>query len=599
MGQGYVLEFVFALFEFETRRQLGCRPDSGISADLREDSSYMPTTPVIESVRGLVAQAVESARSGGVLRLETMPDIQLEHPGNPDHGDFATNLPLRLARATRINPLELAQALVDRVPESPLIGQVEAAPPGFINFRLNEIWLQQQVEEVRRAGPSFGNLEMGVGHRVMIEFVSVNPTGPVHVGHTRGAVLGSALANVLEAAGYEVTREYYVNDAGSQMDAFYRSVLTRYREHFGHHAEMPSNGYMGEYIQELAKEIAEAEGERFLNLPEEQAIREIGDLGREKMVALIREDLSRIGVEFDNWFSERTLFDSGEYDQALKQLRDQGYLSQRENAVWFNSTMLGDEKDNVVVRSSGEPTYFASDIAYHHNKFIGRNYETVVNIWGADHQGHVPRVKAAVQGIGIDPSRLTILISQMVTLKRGNEVVRASKRTGDFVTLQELAEEVGRDACRFFFLSRTPSTQMEFDLELAKKESSENPVYYVQYAHARNAGILSLARDRNIDWSKGDVTLLTHPNELDLMRAILRFPELVQQMAHSLEPHHLAHFTMELATAFHGFYENCRVISANPEDGEISLARLKLVESAQIVFRRSLELMGMSVPDRM
>ena len=317
------------------------------------------------------------------------------------------------------------------------------------------------------------------------------------------------------------------------------------------------------------------------------------------MVGLIRDDLSKIGVEFDNWFSERTLYTTGEYDEALNQLRAQGYLSQREDALWFNSTMLGDEKDNVVVRSSGEPTYFASDIAYHHNKFLGRGYDSVVNIWGADHQGHVPRMKAAVEGLGIDPDRLTILIAQMVTLKRGSEVVRASKRTGEFVTLSELADEVGGDACRFFFLSRTPSTQMEFDLELAKRESSENPVYYVQYAHARNAGILSLARERNIDWSKGDVSLLTHPSELALVRSMLQLPELVHQMAKTLEPHHLAHFTMELATAFHGFYENCRVISANPEDADTSLARLKLVESAQIAFRRSLELMGMHAPERM
>ena len=559
----------------------------------------MSTTLVIESVRHLVAQAVETARNDGVVKLETMPDIQVEHPGNPEHGDFATNLPLRLARATRINPLELAQALVARTPESAPIEQVEAAPPGFINFRLRDSWLQQQVEEVARAGSLFGNVDAGAGRRVMVEFVSVNPTGPVHVGHTRGAVLGSALANVLSAAGYDVTREYYVNDAGSQMEAFYRSVLTRYRQQFGQDAEMPSNGYMGDYIFDLAKEVADSEGERFLHLPEAQAIRDIGDLAREKMVGLIREDLSKIGVDFDNWFSERTLFDTGEYDDALNQLRNQGYLSQRDDALWFNSTMLGDEKDNVVVRSSGEPTYFASDIAYHHNKFIGRGYDTVVNIWGADHQGHVPRVKAAIEGLGIDPDRLNILIAQMVTLKRGDEVVRASKRTGEFVTLRELADEVGGDACRFFFLSRTPSTQMEFDLELAKQESSENPVYYVQYAHARNAGILNLARERNIDWSSGDVSLLTHPSELALMRHMLRLPELVQQMAQILEPHHLAHFTMELATAFHGFYENCRVISANPEDADVTLARLKLVESAQIVFRRSLELMGMSAPERM
>ena len=559
----------------------------------------MAAAPLINDIRDLILQAVEAARKDGVMRLETTPDIQVEHPGNPEHGDFATNLPLRLARATRIKPLDLAQELVKRIPESDPVASIETAPPGFINFRLKDSWLQEQVEAVRRAGETYGNIDIGKNRRVMVEFVSVNPTGPVHVGHTRGAVLGSTLANVLEAAGYQVTREYYVNDAGSQMDAFYRSVLARYKQRCGRDASMPPNGYMGDYIADLAQEIADAEGERFLGESEEEALRGIGDLGREKMVGLIREDLSKIGVEFDNWFSERTLYTEGQYDTALNRLREKGYVSRREDALWFNSTMLGDEKDNVIVRSSGEPTYFASDIAYHYNKFLGRGYDSVVNIWGADHQGHVPRMKAAVEGLDIDPDRLTILIAQMVTLKRGSEVVRASKRTGDFVTLRELADEVGSDACRYFFLARTPSTQMEFDLDLAKRESSENPVYYVQYAHARNAGILNLARERNIDWSRGDISLLRDPSELALIRAMLRFPELVQQMSRTLEPHHLPHFTMELAQAFHGFYENCRVISANPEDSDVTLARLKLVESAQIVFRRSLDLMGMNAPERM
>ena len=559
----------------------------------------MAAAPLINDIRDLILQAVEAARKDGVMRLETTPDIQVEHPGNPEHGDFATNLPLRLARATRIKPLDLAQELVKRIPESDPVASIETAPPGFINFRLKDSWLQEQVEAVRRAGETYGNIDIGKNRRVMVEFVSVNPTGPVHVGHTRGAVLGSTLANVLEAAGYQVTREYYVNDAGSQMDAFYRSVLARYKQRCGRDASMPPNGYMGDYIADLAQEIADAEGERFLGESEEEALRGIGDLGREKMVGLIREDLSKIGVEFDNWFSERTLYTEGQYDTALNRLREKGYVSRREDALWFNSTMLGDEKDNVIVRSSGEPTYFASDIAYHYNKFLGRGYDSVVNIWGADHQGHVPRMKAAVEGLDIDPDRLTILIAQMVTLKRGNEVVRASKRTGDFVTLRELADEVGSDACRYFFLARTPSTQMEFDLDLAKRESSENPVYYVQYAHARNAGILNLARERNIDWSRGDISLLRDPSELALIRAMLRFPELVQQISRTLEPHHLPHFTMELAQAFHGFYENCRVISANPEDSDVTLARLKLVESAQIVFRRSLDLMGMNAPERM
>ena len=559
----------------------------------------MATPMVLHTVRELVSQAVQQAQNDGLLQLETTPEIQIERPGKLENGDFATSLPLRLARATRINPLQLAESLVQLIPACDEIEKVVAAHPGFINFYLKDSWAQKQVEEVRQAGNDYGSGELGQGQKMMVEYVSVNPTGPVHVGHARGAVLGSALANILSAAGYRVTQEYYVNDAGTQMQAFYGSVYARYLQSLGQEAEMPANGYAGEYIADLAEEIAESEGTRFIGMNEAQALREMGDIAREKMIDLIRDDLTQIGVGFDNWFSERTLFDQGDYDRALQVLKDKEFLSERENAVWFNSTQLGDDKDNVVIRSSGEPTYFASDIAYHYNKFVVREFQSVVDIWGADHQGHVPRMKSAVAALGIEPERLTVLISQMVTLKRGDEVVRASKRTGDFVTLRELTDEVGADACRYFFLARTPSTQMEFDLELAKQESSENPVYYVQYGHARIASILNSAREQNIDWSAGDVSLLTHPSELSLIRTMLRLPELVEQMARALEPHQLPHYTMELATAFHWFYENCRVISSHEEDAQMNLARLKLVESAQIVFRRSLELMGMSAPERM
>ncbi|MFP6634421.1 MAG: arginine--tRNA ligase [Dehalococcoidia bacterium] len=559
----------------------------------------MATPMVLHTVRELVSQAVLQARSDGLLQLETAPEIQIERPGKLENGDFATSLPLRLARATRINPLQLAESLVQLIPACDEIEKVVAAHPGFINFYLKDSWVQKQLEEVRRAGNDYGTGNLGQGQKMMVEYVSVNPTGPVHVGHARGAVLGSALANILSAAGYRVTQEYYVNDAGTQMQAFYGSVYARYLQSLGQEAAMPANGYAGEYIADLAEEIAESEGTRFIGMDEAQALREMGDIAREKMIDLIRDDLTQIGVGFDNWFSERTLFDQGDYDRALQVLKDKEFLSERENAVWFNSTQLGDDKDNVVIRSSGEPTYFASDIAYHYNKFVVREFQSVVDIWGADHQGHVPRMKSAVAALGIEPERLTVLISQMVTLKRGDEVVRASKRTGDFVTLRELTDEVGADACRYFFLARTPSTQMEFDLELAKQESSENPVYYVQYGHARIASILNSAREQNIDWSAGDVSLLTHPSELSLIRTMLRLPELVEQMARALEPHQLPHYTMELATAFHWFYENCRVISSHEEDAQMNLARLKLVESAQIVFRRSLELMGMSAPERM
>ena len=531
------------------------------------------------------------------------------------------------------NPVKLAEMVVERIPYADALERVETSPPGFVNFYLSDSWVQQQVEAIREAGPEFGNVDAGRGQRVMVEFVSVNPTGPVHVGHARGAVLGSTLANTLRAAGFDVTREYYINDAGNQMDAFYRSVYARYQQGLGQDTEMPANAYVGDYIKAIAQEILDSEGDRFLvrkrglqsghdDEPalEEQALREIGDLAREKMIQVIREDLLQIGVEFENWFTESSLFQNEEYEQAMDLLRRGNYLFERDKATWFNSNLSGgstgsspgssagnsgggadegEDRDSVVVKSTGEPTYFASDIAYHYNKFLKRGFQQVIDIWGADHQGHVSRMKAAVSAMGVDAGALTILISQLVTLKRGSETVRLAKRTGEFVTLRELVDEVGLDACRFFFLARAASTHMEFDLELAKKESSENPVYYVQYAHARNHSILSLAGERGIDWSTGDVALLNDPNELDLIRTMIRLPELVEQAARALEPHHLPHYALELATAFHGFYENCRVISANPEDAQVTLARLKLVDAAQVVFRRCLELMGMNAPEHM
>ena len=573
---------------------------------------------VKDIIHNMVAAAIEQARTEGVLLLEAAPDIQVERPSNPSHGDFATNLPLQLARATRINPVKLAEMLVDRIPYADALERVETSPPGFVNFYLNDSWVQQQVEAIREAGQEFGNVDAGQGQRVMVEFVSVNPTGPVHVGHARGAVLGSTLANTLRAAGYDVTREYYINDAGSQMDSFYRSVYARYQQGLGQDAAMPANAYVGDYIKDIAQEIIDSEGDRLLaksrsGLPDgdpeeqtikEQAIKEIGDLAREKMIEVIREDLIQIGVEFENWFTESSLFQNQEYELAMDLLRSRDYLSEREGATWFNSNLQvgsneGEDRDSVIVKSTGEPTYFASDIAYHYNKFLKRGFHQVIDIWGADHQGHVSRMKAAVSAMGVDAGALTILISQLVTLKRGSETVRLAKRTGEFVTLRELVDEVGLDACRFFFLARAASTHMEFDLELAKKESSENPVYYVQYAHARNHSILSLALERGIDWSTGDVSLLNDPNELNLIRTMIRLPELVEQAARALEPHHLPHYALELATAFHGFYENCRVISANPEDAGLTLARLKLVDAAQVVFRRCLELMGMNAPEHM
>ncbi len=559
----------------------------------------MSTQIVRDLIVEKVSQALERSRREGVLNLDTIPPVAVERPANSEHGDFATSLPLRLARACRIDPMKIAEDLAGFIISGEEVEEAWATPPGFVNFRLRTDWLLKQVDEVRNAGQSYGQLVVPNPLKIIVEFVSVNPTGPVHVGHTRGAVLGGTLARVLQAAGHYVTREYYINDSGSQMEAFYASVYARYRQALGFSAELPANGYAGDYIADLAQDILSEEGDRFLQMDESEGVRALGKIGLQKMVDLIKDDLLQIRVEFDSWFSEGALYQSGEYDETMEMLENGSHILEREGARWFNSSALGDNKDNVLIRSTGAPTYFASDVAYHHNKFLKRGYDLAINVWGADHQGHVPRMKAAASALGVDPAKLNITIAQMVTLRRGDELVKASKRTGEFVTLRDLADEVGADACRYFFLARTPSTHMEFDLELAKKESSENPVYYIQYGHARIEGILANARRENINWSEGDISLLTDPNELALIRKMIILPELVENMARNHEPHHLPHYALELAITFHWFYENCRVLSSDPADYPMTLARLKLVEAAQIVLSRTLYLMGMEAPDYM
>jgi arginyl-tRNA synthetase len=544
----------------------------------------------------LLAAAASKAQESGKMPSVAVPEITIEHPQNPAHGDYATSLPLKLGRATGTSPLAIAEALVGLIPSAPEIASVTVAPPGFINFTLKDAWLAQQVEAILSAGESYGNIDFGQASRVQIEFVSVNPTGPLHVGHGRGAILGNTLANTLAVAGYRVEKEYYVNDAGSQMDAFYRSLYARYQQALRVDAEMPTDGYLGDYITDLAREIIADEGDKFLSLPPEKAIPQLGKLGLGKMIAQIRGDLELLGVNFDVWFSEQSLFDGGQYKQVMELLRQGDYIAEREEATWFVSTALGEDKDNVVVRSDGSPTYFATDIAYHYNKFIERKFDKVINIWGADHQGHISRMKAVVQALGISPERLVVIISQMVTLCRGGEVVKVSKRSGDLITLRELIDEVGADACRFFFAARSADSQMDFDLELAKKQSADNPVYYVQYAHARIASILRLAEERKIDYADGDVSLLTTEPELTLIRKMLLLPEVVEMVTQTLEPHHLAYYAQELATVFHSFYKQCRVVS---DDEVLSKARLKLVAAAKIALARTLHLMGMTAPDKM
>ncbi len=551
----------------------------------------------------IVRQALIAAQSADELPSIPVEDIAVERPQNAEHGDFATSLPLKLARPMRMNPLQIAERLAVRLPvgseSEGLLESAVVARPGFINLTVKRSWLQGQVEVIRRAGSKFGNIEVGSNQSVQIEFVSANPVGPLLISHARGGVIGSALANIMQAAGHDVTREYYFNDAGAQIGHFARTLRARYLQQCGKQAEVPDDGYHGEYMIDLAIEIFGEEGERFLDMEEADALDKLAVLGVAKFMSSIREDLVRLRVEFEEWFNEKTLFTNGQFERSMALLQEKGYVAEREDAVWFTSTTLGDDKDKVLVRGNGIPTYFASDVAYHYNKFFEREFDRVINIWGADHQGHALFMKALVAALGMPEDRLTLIINQMVTLKRGGETVRLSKRAGDIITLREVIDEVGADACRYFFLSKAAETQMEFDLELAKEQSQENPVYYVQYAHARIAGILRLAEERGIDYMDGDVSLLTHEAELALIRKILELPELIGMMSRSLEAHHLPHYASDLATAFHWFYQNCRVVSGVEGEEALSKARLKLVDAARVALARALNLMVMDAPEKM
>ena len=570
-------------------------------------------------LRDLLAEALASAQARGLLPdLPASDLIQVERPQNPQHGDYASNLALRLARTGRTKPMPIAEAVAASLPAASEIERVDVAAPGFINFTLSQQWLQSQIAAIEEAGEGYGCLDLGGGAAVQVEFVSANPTGPLHVGNGRGAVLGSALANILEAAGYRVQREYYVNDAGLQTDLFARTLYARYLQALGRPTELPPEGYAGHYMVDLAQQIAAEEaganppspplarggigGASLHALPEAEALARIGRLGMDRVLAGIREDLERLGVRFDRWFNESTLFQGGQYERAMGILAQQGYLEEREGARWFVSTALGDSKDNVVVRSNGQPTYFASDIAYHYHKFAELGFQRVINVWGADHQGHVSRMKAVIEALGFDPEQLTVIIAQMVSLRRGAEVVKLSKRSGDIITLREVLDEVGADACRYFFISRSADSQMDFDLELAQRQAPENPVYYIQYAHARIASILRRAAEQDrpaagaTQARPGDVSLIRSEPELALLRQMVLLPEVVELAAQRLEPQHLAHYALALATAFHHFYEQTRVVS---EDTALSAARLRLVQTAQLVLARVLTLMGMTVPERM
>lgn len=562
-------------------------------------SAGLMSASIRRHITNSVRAALGSAQASGKLPQVDVDDLSIERPQKAENGDFSCSLAMKLARPMKMNPRAIGQAIVDSLPDSDIVGKVWIAGPGFVNFALDDGWLQSQVDRVIEQSEEFGKSDLGDGRSIQVEFVSVNPTGPVHVGHARGAVLGSALANALEAAGFDVQREYYVNDGGTQMELFYQTAYARYLQQFGRQAEIPEDGYRGEYMNDLARSIKDRHGDKYLHMDREEATAAIGEVALETMVEKIRQSLDGLGVGYDVWFRERSLYDDGGFDRVMSLIGERGYQIERDGAVWFAATEFGVEQDAVLIRSNGAPTYFAPDVAYHYNKLVERGFERVVDIWGADHQGHVNRMKAAVSAMGIDPDRLTMMIYQMVTFKQGDELVRLSKRSGDIITVDDLVEQVGSDACRYFFLSRAAETQMEFDLELATRQSSDNPVYYVQYAHARIASIIAGAEERNIEFDSADLSLLNHEAELALIRKIVQLPELVEVMASNLEVHHLPHYSQELATAFHWFYQQCRVISTAEGEEELTKARLRLCVASKVALARCLSLMGMSAPDRM
>jgi arginyl-tRNA synthetase len=563
-------------------------------------------TPLIrDRLAALVSDAVERLQATGVLPSAALPEVTIERPARAEQGDFATNFALRAKRAVGPrgpNPMDIAAAISARIAQDPppYMAAVEVAPPGFLNFTLADDWVRHQVDAILADGPLFGSLPVGNKGRVQVEFVSANPTGPLHVGTARNAALGDSIARVLSRAGWQVQREYYYNDAGTQMEHLARSVWKRYQQALGRPIELSEDDYHGEYILDLANDIKRAYGDQFADLPESQA-EELGALASRQIIEWIEADLERTRVHFDSWFSEARVIREGDFQRVLDLLRDRGLIYEREGAQWLRSQDLGDERDRVLIRSDGRPTYTATDIAYHYDKFFVRSFDRAIDVWGADHQGQVPSMKAIIQNLGVEPERFDIVIYQLVNVLRHGEVVRMGKRAGTFVTLAEVLDEVGVDATRWFLVSRSADSMMDFDLDLARKQSSDNPVYYVQYGHARLAKVLRDA-DQDVDWRAGEVQRLVQPSELALIRRMLQFPEMVELAARNLQPHHIPHYAYELARATQAWYDSGndnRELRILCDERDLQAARLKLAAAARQVLANALDLVGVVAPDSM
>ncbi|AGA70855.1 arginyl-tRNA synthetase [Desulfitobacterium dichloroeliminans LMG P-21439] len=553
-----------------------------------------------DTIYANLAKAAETARKNGELNFESLPSYVLEEPREKQHGDWATNLAMVLTKQARKAPRDIATILIKNLDtEGTYITSCEIAGPGFINLRLDPNWLTGVIPEVLNQGVDYGRVNLGQGKKVQVEFVSANPTGLLHMGNARGAALGDSLASLLNMAGYEVSREFYINDAGNQIHNFALSLEARYLQLLGHDVPFPEGGYHGEDLVDTVKGLIDKVGDKYGNVEEDLRREFLVRYALEEKLTDIRETLTDMGVHYDVWFSEQSLHDSGFVKDTMEKLEQKGYIYEKEGAQWLKSTLFGDEKDEVVVRTNGTPTYFAADIAYHRNKYE-RGFDQVINIWGADHHGHVARMKGAMSALGYDPDNLQIILMQLVRLIQEGEVVRMSKRSGQYITLRELMDEVGKDAARFFFIMRDPDSTVEFDLDLAKAESSDNPVYYVQYAHARLCSILRQAAELGYTTEgmpqANNLKSLDSTEERELLKKIAELPNEIEVAARLTEPHRLARYVLDLAALFHSFYNSQRVLV---EDEGLREARLGLVHSTKYVIANVLGILGVTAPERM
>jgi arginyl-tRNA synthetase len=552
-----------------------------------------------QTLTEILLRALSQAKAKGELTLESQPAITLDTPRDKMHGDLATTLAMILAKPESKPPRKIAEIIVSNIrDESGLIEKTEIAGPGFINFVLRQGWWKKTLFEIEAIGSAYGLPDLGKGRKVLVEFVSANPTGPLHVGHGRGAAVGDALANLLSAVGYHVTREFYINDAGRQIRLLAMSVYARYQQALGNDYPFPVEGYHGTYIEEIAQEFTKIHGKRFLRAPFEECSSWFADYGKDTMLADIRADLEAFGVRFDTWFSESSLLSEGSVKRSLDELLESRSLYEQDGALWLRSTLFGDDKDRVVVKKDGSYTYLATDIAYHRNK-LARGFKTLVNIWGADHHGYIPRVQAVIQAFGHPKDSLHVLLVQLVAILRHGQPVPMSKRAGTFVTLRDVVQEVGSDAARYIFLTRRSDSHLDFDLDVAKEQSRENPVYYVQYAHARLASLFREAETRNIPVPKSDVVdlaLLDLEEEQNMIKALAKYPEVVEEAALAYEPHRLTFYLQDLAGLLHNYYFKHRVIT---EDGERTGAKLFLMKQVKTVISSALRILGVNAPERM